>query len=236
MKNLFRPVKPMLLVSILPQESKTLFRVYRDYLVFINLVRELVNSHQHHIHGFSWLGSEAWLLIRPESEQLLAQVVSILKRYFLWLKQHDTGSEEFQLRVMELHTSEQMLDALRYVHKRPTTCGQVADPLDYHWHSYPVYNQFWQLDWLNTQELLGYFSSNRILAMNAFRQHMQRSGEHDYKAIIEQEPKSSYVDYNLVQNQALAEPEYPYHADITSYETQLVPIPSGLQVTFNTTS
>ena len=229
--------EPLLLVAIHSLSDKSLFRVYRDYLIFINLVRELVNSHQHSIFGFSWLNNEAWFLLRPADLNLLRQLLSLLKRYYLWLQHQEETTRQFKLRALPIKEQPQALDVLRYIHQRAIQSGQVTDALDYHWHSYPVYQDFWQLNWLNTKELLSYYSINPILAMNAFREHMQQPSEKDYALELEEpgtDDNSNNKYWHQEPESVVAEvPKHPYYQTSNSLTLNHREINYGFELSFD---
>lgn len=236
MRNPLKPTNPVILLAIRSHQNKPLFRVYRDYLIFINLIRELAQSHQHRLFGFSWLKYDAWLLCQPGSERLIKQLFSLIQRYYLWLQHIDDGCEEFNIQALTLMNKAQSLDALRFIHSRATASGQVKDALDYHWHSYPIYNEFWQLNWLDTKQMLNYFSSNHIIALNEFRKHMQYPCDEDFEAILSEQStrQALYPDSNYDQTKTMVtEPHHHYLKNISRLQTIISAQAFGLKVVFN---
>ena len=235
MRNPLKPSQPIILLNIQSQKAKPLFRVYRDYLIFINLIRELAQSHQHKIYAFSWLHNDAWFLCQPHSKKLIKQLFRLLQRYYLWLQHFDNACEAFTVRAIKLADKPDILDALRFVHSRATASGQVQDALDYHWHSYPIYNEFWQLQWLDTRSLLAYFSTNQIIALNEFRKHMQYPCDLDFMALLDdqttQEALYPHLDYSQPQS-LITEPHHPYLTEVQQLQACIQSCATGLQVAF----
>ncbi|MFT5451081.1 MAG: hypothetical protein ACI9N9_000562, partial [Enterobacterales bacterium] len=59
--------EPCYLISIEASNRDGLFDCYRDYLVFMSLIRDAVRSKQLKVYGFCWLKGQSLMLIQPEN-------------------------------------------------------------------------------------------------------------------------------------------------------------------------
>jgi len=187
---------PMRMVSIQPIDDYPLFNTYRDYLVFLSLVRELICSNRNKLYGFSWLSHEAVMLFHTPHRNFGLQLLKVMKRYYYWLQQSNHQQQHFRLQALTLKESALCHDALRYIHYRPTATGQVKDALDYHWNSYPIYQDFWQLNWLSCTEILQSYSLNPLQALESFRAYMQQPPLQDFGRQLDNSNEAN----NLVQH------------------------------------
>ena len=166
------PDNDCFLISIEAVNRDGLFDCYRDYLVFMSLVRDGVRACQFKVNGFCWLKNHGLLLIQPEVGNLGHSLLRLLKRYHYWLMQRGPEMTEFKLQMLKLSESSAVLDCLRFLHQQAVHTKVVNDAMDYHWHSYHVYNGFWSVKWLDVEFIMKKFSDNRLVAMNRFRQYM----------------------------------------------------------------
>jgi hypothetical protein len=107
-------------------------------------------------------------------------------------------------------------EALKFVHMQVTTQTSISDPLAYHWHSFPVYHDYWQLNWLQTQPMLALYSSNPVLAMNKFRDHMLLNNLPDFQQRLDTANEaSSHISPQLLDGKTshhqVASPISQYH-------------------------
>ena len=174
-----------LLISIETSNRDALYDCYRDYLVFMSLVRDGVRSFHYKVYGFCWLQNQCLMLIKPETPSIGEMLLRLLKRYHFWLLQRGPAMTEFKLQILELQQNSWLLDCLRYLHQRAVKSRIVDDAMDYHWHSHHIYNGFWSVNWLDTDFILNKFAANRLAAMSKFRQYMQHPHKMDFKTLIE---------------------------------------------------
>jgi hypothetical protein len=174
-----------LLISIEAINRDGLFDSYRDYLVFMSLVRDGVRNCQFKIFGFCWIEKQCFLLIQPENTHIGGFILQLLKRYHFWLLQRGPSETEFKLRILELIDDSWTLDCLRFIHQKAVNENIVDDAMDYHWHSHHVYNDFWSINWLETHYILKQFASNRLIAMNRFRQYMMHGHKIDFDRMLD---------------------------------------------------
>lgn len=208
------------LISIEAANRDTLFDCYRDYLVFMSLVRDGVRSNQLKVYGFCWLRNQSLMLIKPENKQLGKTLLRLLKRYHFWLLQQGPSMTEFKLQILELKELSWTLDCIRFLHQQAVNEKVVDDAMDYHWHSYHVYNGFWSVNWLDTLFILDQFASNQLVAMNRFRQYMLHGYRLNFTRMLEtddcsqkficQEQQQGLIE----QQQVVAEINNPYHQSL----------------------
>jgi len=209
-----------LLISIKADDRSVLFECYRDYLVFMSLVRDGVSSCQYKVYGFCWLKDQCLMLIEPENIGDCKFLLMLLKRYHFWLLQRGSSSTEFKLQILELTQSSWTLDSLRYLHQRAVKANVVTDAMDYHWHSHHIYNGFWSVNWLDTGFILDKFAGNRLVAMNRFRQYMLHNHRLDFsKMLVSDDCSNRYIgqldngSYNPNQK-AVADVNSHYHRSL----------------------
>jgi len=209
-----------LLISIEANNRDALFDCYRDYLVFMSLVRDGVRSTQYRVYGFCWLKNQCLMIIQPENEQIGKYLLRLLKRYHFWLLQRGPSMSEFKLRMLELEQTSWILDSLRFMHQRPVAEKIVEDAMDYHWHSHHVYNGFWSMYWLDTDFILAKFAANRLVAMNRFRQYMLHQHRLDFTKMLNSDDCSDhYINLDIETSdgntrQAVAEINSHYHRSL----------------------
>ena len=102
-----------LLISIEASNREALYDCYRDYLVFMSLVRDGVSSFHYKVYGFCWLKDQCLMLIRPETSSVGEMLIKLLKRYHFWLLQRGPAMTEFKLQILELKQSSWLLDCLK---------------------------------------------------------------------------------------------------------------------------
>ena len=220
-------VSSCLLISIEAFNRDGLFDTYRDYLVFMSLVRDGVRNCQFKIFGFCWIKKQCFLLIQPENKHIGGFILKLLKRYHFWLLQRGPSTTEFKLRILELADSSWTLDCLRFLHQKAVNENVVDDAMDYHWHSHHVYNDFWSINWLDTTYILALFAGNRLVATNRFRQYMLHGHKLDFdrmldsddvsKNYIRQDEDSGWAiarEITSPQNTAVAEVNSQYHQSL----------------------
>ncbi len=151
----------------------------------MGMVRDGVRGYHYRVLGFCWLADQCLMIIQPQAENLGDNVLRLLKRYHFWLLQRGTAMTEFKFQILEIQQESWLLDSLRFLHQQAVISKTVDDAMDYHWHSHHVYNGFWSLNWLDTDTILNMIASNRLAAMNRFRQYMQHPHRLDFNAMFE---------------------------------------------------
>ena len=209
-----------LLISIEATNRNALYDCYRDYLVFMSLVRDGVRSYQYKVYGFCWLQNKCLMLIQPETPSIGNMLLKLLKRYHFWLLQRGPAMTEFKMQMLELQQSSWLLDCLRFIHQHAVKSQVVDDAMDYHWHSHHVYNGFWSVNWLDTDFILNKFAGNRLAAMSRFRQYMQHPHKMDFKTLLDSfdcskthMAKANQQDH-VSENQVVAEINSQYHQSL----------------------
>lgn len=208
------------LISIESTSNDGLFDCYRDYLVFMSLVRDGVRSCQYKVHGFCWIKNQCLMLIQPETENVGDFLLKLLKRYHFWLLQKGPKITEFKLQMLELAEESWLLDGLRFIHQSAVKSKIVEDAMDYHWHSHHAYNGFWSVNWLDKDFILNKFAGNRLCAMNLFRQYMQHPHRLDFNALLSKMDCSSRFisqsieDTSQKNKRAVAEINSQYHQSL----------------------
>ncbi|MFT5453415.1 MAG: hypothetical protein ACI9N9_002925, partial [Enterobacterales bacterium] len=193
---------------------------YRDYLVFMSLIRDAVRSKQLKVYGFCWLKGQSLMLIQPENVTLGKSLLVLLKRYHFWILQRGPRTTEFKLQIAKLTETSAVLDCLRFLHQRAVNEKVVDDAMDYHWHSHHVYSGFWSVNWLSTNYILDKFAVNRLVAMNRFRQYMLHGYRLNFDRLLEIDDCS--VDYIAAASkeslsaaeQSVAEVNSHYHQSL----------------------
>jgi len=205
------------LISIEAVNRDSLYDCYRDYLVFMSLVRDGVRSCHYNVLGFCWLDEQCLMIIRPVAEELGNTILRLLKRYHFWLLQRGPAMTEFKFQMLEINQGSWLLDGIRFLHQWAVETKTVEDAMDYHWHSHHVYNGFWSLNWLSTDFVLDKFADSRLAAMNRYRLYMQHPHRLDFKNLLEsQDSSTTYVSDNSFKqaadcNQAVGEINSQYH-------------------------
>ncbi|PCJ49356.1 MAG: hypothetical protein COA74_05710 [Gammaproteobacteria bacterium] len=209
------------LISIETTNRDALFDCYRDYLVFMSLVRDGVRSCEFKVYGFCWLKKQSLMLIQPNNKSLGDGILRLLKRYHFWLLQRGPTTTEFKLQIAPLKKASSVLDCLRFLHQKAVNEKIVDDAMDYHWHSHHVYSGFWSVNWLRIDYVLDKFASNRLVAMNRFRQYMLNRHCVDFNRLLEVEDCShDYISINATTSslsfnkQSVAEVNSHYHQSL----------------------
>ncbi len=207
-----------LLVSIRTNNRDSIFDCYRDYLVFMGLIRDGVSCNQYQVYGFCWIKQQCLLLIKPRDQLFGKHLLRLLQRYHFWLLQRGPSMTEFKLQIVDLKNSKWTLDCLRYLHQQVVEQRIAEDAMDYHWHSHHVYNGFWSVNWLDTSYILELFAMSRIVALNRFRQYMMHPYRLDFKNLLNNKDCSSkYIgstNKHIAQKQLVAEINSSYHQSL----------------------
>jgi len=211
-------VHDCLLISVQTKNRDGLFDCYRDYIVFMGLVRDAVNCKQVKVYGFCWTEHHCLMLIQPMQSNLGQHLLRLLKRYHYWLLQRGPAATEFKLRILTMKDNSWTLDALRYLHQQVVYQKVAKDALDYHWHSYHAYHGFWSLNWLNTSYIFEQFSLNRVVAVNQFRQFMLHRHRLEFSQLL----KTKDMSYKFLQQTKLPS-QQPLVAEMNSqYHQSLI--------------
>lgn len=212
--------EPCYLISIEVSNRDGLFDCYRDYLVFMSLIRDAVRSNQLKVYGFCWLKNQSLMLIQPGNISLGKSLLALLKRYHFWILQRGPSTTEFKLQMAKLTEASAVLDCLRFLHQRAVNEKVVDDAMDYHWHSHHVYSGFWSVNWLSTNYILNKFAGNRLVAMNRFRQYMLHSHRLNFDHLLEADDCSAdYIaaaskEHLSAAEQSVAEVNSNYHQSL----------------------
>jgi len=205
------------LISIESVNRNVLYACYRDYLVFMGLVRDGSRGASLKVIGFCWLQDQCLMIIQTESQLVGDFILKLIKRYHYWLLQKGPAMTEFKLLMLEVQQISWLMDSLRFIHQQAVNRRIVEDAMDYHWHSHHVYNGFWSLSWLDTDFILNKFSTNRLAAINRLRQYMQHPHRLDFEMLLNRlDCITKYVSKNnggkmFASDQIVAEINSQYH-------------------------
>lgn len=179
-----------------------------DYLRFLALLEDALAKYGHRLHAFCLMTNHAHLLLQMEQVPVSMLAHSLMSRYARWqnLRLGRSGHLfERRHRSILVHTGEQLLRLLRYLHRNPVRAGLASDCAGYRWSSHRAY--------------LGQHTDIQIdtdCCLSAFDPVPVRARER-YRAVVDAPDDGNEADTaGLAANEGLAMAEAAIRRSITS--------------------
>jgi putative transposase len=116
------------------------FHVDRDYIVYLDKLREYSQKYQVKIHSFVLMTNHVHLLLTPGTAEGPSQLMQALGRYYVRYMNSTydrTGTLwEGRFKAALINSAEHLLTVSRYIEMNPVRARMVFHPADYPWSSY----------------------------------------------------------------------------------------------------
>ena len=118
---------------------QTVFVDAEDYQAFLDLLQQLAQTHQVAVHAFVLMPNHFHLLLTPQTEQGLPQLMQALGRAYVryFNARHGRSGTlwEGRYRSTVLEPTAPLLQCIIYIDSNPQRSGLVARAQDYRWSS-----------------------------------------------------------------------------------------------------
>jgi len=112
----------------------------KDYVVYLDKLKLYSTKYSVAVHSYVLMTNHVHLLMTPETEQGVSQVMQALGRYYVrYINQtyERTGTLwEGRYKSTLVDSDNYFLTVSRYIELNPVRAGMVAHPADYLWSSY----------------------------------------------------------------------------------------------------
>lgn len=116
------------------------FFTERDYIVYLDKLRESSVEHGVAIHGFVLMSNHVHLLCTPSSTQSISRMMQGLGRYYVRYinstYQRSGTLWEGRFKASIIHSEQYLLTVSRYIELNPVRAKMVYHPAEYPWSSY----------------------------------------------------------------------------------------------------
>jgi len=159
-------------------EKRSIFKSNKDREKFLSYLNTAHERYGAIIHVYCLMTNHYHLLLetpRSNLSQILHHINGAYTNYFN-AKWHRSG-HLFQGRYMAIVIEKDSYceELSRYIHLNPVRAGIVDEPLNYPWTSYPYYIGIKNKpSWLKTDNVLGYFDKNLIVAQKLYRRFVEQ--------------------------------------------------------------
>lgn len=159
-------------------EKRSIFKNNKDREKFLSYLNTAYERYGAVIHVYCLMTNHYHLLLetpRSNLSQILHHINGAYTNYFN-AKWHRSG-HLFQGRYMAIVIEKDSYceELSRYIHLNPVRAGIVDEPLNYPWTSYPYYIGIKNKpSWLKTDNVLGYFDKNLIVAQKLYRRFVEQ--------------------------------------------------------------
>jgi len=140
----------------------------RDFLIWLDLLAEMVGKHSIKVHGYCLMPNHFHLLIETPQANL-SQVMHMLNARYCqhFNKRHGTSGHVIQGRfhAVLIESNQQLKAVSRYVSLNPVRAQLVRDPADWTWSNHKHFlSPELAPDWLETNWLLGQFGDGDLVS------------------------------------------------------------------------
>jgi len=161
---------------------QTVFLDEEDYNRFLSTLSKFKRICSFKLYAYCLMDNHIHLLLKLGVEPLEKIMRRVCGSYVHWYNQkYERIGNLFQDRFKSepIDSDEYYLTVLRYIHQNPVKAGLVKNPEQYHWSSYNTYIQT-QPDvfgLMDTDDVMGMFSSNQGKALDSFKKYHQSIAE-----------------------------------------------------------
>ncbi|GGA65042.1 REP-associated tyrosine transposase [Ornithinibacillus halotolerans] len=144
----------------------TLFYENKDYETYLELLTDIKEREQFHLHAYCLMPNHIHLLLEPIKTTPTKIIKFIHTNYAITFnRKYDLSGHVFQGRFHAKHVldDEYFLKASQYIHLNPLEANIVKSPEAYKWSSYPAYLGQTQIPFLTVEKTLSYFKDQAEL-------------------------------------------------------------------------
>lgn len=186
---------------------QVIFEDHEDRLKFLECLTYYKTLCSYKLYGYCLMDNHVHLLIHEREAEIASIMKKIGVRYVAWFnRKYDRCGHLFQDRFQSesVENDTYLLVVLRYIHQNSLKAGLVRSLRDDQYSSYSEYLEQKQL--VDSEDILGMFSTNPKQAEEMFIQFMKASSHHD--VCLELKERLALKDEDarkLIQNKARIE-------------------------------
>ena len=166
-------------------ERRNIFNDDDDKLRFLETLNEKKQDNRFNLQAFCLMDNHVHLMLSQRTEDIASVMKRITVSYvFYYNKKYNRVGHLFQDRYRSevVEQDSYVLALVRYIHQNPVKAGMVKSPSDYKWSSYNCYSDKGSTveKMIDTDLILGLFSSDRANAIELFKKYMNNEGEEKF--------------------------------------------------------
>ena len=170
------------------RRAEAIFLEKKDYVSFIDLLKESVDLWNVRISAFCLLSNHYHLLIQTPDANLsrcMRHIDGVYTQRFN--RSHHVDGQLFRGRYKSIliDADSYLLELIRYIHRNPIDSGIVKDLEKYPWSSHQGYvSDAKKWDWLYKDFVLSKFSADKSLRRKSYREFVLRESAEEINVIL----------------------------------------------------
>jgi putative transposase len=164
----------------------SIFEDEKDYSLFLDLLKETIETFHIKIAAFCLMKNHYHLLIQtpePNISRSMRHINGVYTQRFNKLHGYDGALFRGRYKALLVDEDSYLLQVMRYIHRNPVTAGLI-DKLDYPWSSHKAYlsnAKGW--DWVSKDKILNMLSPNKSLQKAVYKDFVNTPDDNDFSAI-----------------------------------------------------
>jgi putative transposase len=213
------------------------FKEEDDYWRYLNILAHYKERHKFYLYAYVLMSNHVHLVIETREVPLSKILQGINQCYTMYFnRKYHTVGHLFQGRYKAIlcDKDEYLFLLVKYVHHNPVRAGLVGDPEAYTWSSHQRYLAREGKELIDTAQVLGMFSKDKVRARNlcrAFMHNAQGVSKEDLYRIVDQRILGSERFVQKVNERA----EKKVVLGKRRHEFSLDAIAEGIEVVFGIT-
>jgi REP element-mobilizing transposase RayT len=158
-------------VTLRGNHRQPIFACDHDRDVLDSMVADILARLDSSIHAYCWMTNHLHLVVQVGDEPLSRLMHRLATRYARYFQKGlGTTGHLFERRyhAVLVRADQQLLAAVRYVHRNPVRAGLVADPAGYRWSGHRGYLGLCGPAWLRTAFVLSLLAVDPATARSAY--------------------------------------------------------------------
>ncbi len=164
----------------------SIFEDTKDYSLFLDLLKETIETFHIKIAAFCLMQNHYHLLIQtpePNISRSMRHINGVYTQRFNKLHGYDGALFRGRYKALLVDEDSYLLQVMRYIHRNPVTAG-LTDKLDYPWSSHKAYisnAKGW--DWVSKDKVLNMLNRNKSLQKAVYKDFVNTADNDDVSAI-----------------------------------------------------
>ncbi|NLY44336.1 MAG: transposase [Clostridiaceae bacterium] len=216
-------------VMLRGNEKKNIFPDEKDKARFIDIVYRAKGSNGFCLYAYCIMDNHVHLAIKEQNDSISQIMKRIGTTYAIYFnKKYNRVGHVFQDRYRSetIENERQLLAVIRYIHNNPVKAGICKKIQEYKWSSYPFYVQGIkeQKKLLEYEEILSYFSEDKDIAINLFKEFSNQESNDVFmdlkedKDMLDEKETLEYINNYLIKEniplEYLKQREYRRERDV----------------------
>ncbi len=171
-------------------ERKNVFQDDEDKSRYLETIRQIKQEQRFSLHAYCLMDNHIHLMIKEGTEEIGKIMKRIAVSYaFYYNQKYKRVGHLFQDRFKSenVESDGYILSLARYIHQNPVKAGLTETPSKYRWSSYNEYLSESRSDILDSEFVIGLFSSNKEKARSLFIDYMNQDSDEAFMDLLEEE-------------------------------------------------